>query len=232
MEFFTSCVEKYETHREETRSGTHGTTAQSWIMYVDYIHDFHNLECAIRTNDIDLFLHAFTPIINLFFATKHINYSRWLSQFQLDLLNIGSTHSGLRDILSQGTFTSKSFNRSSVDLALEQTVNADEASRLTGISAATNNYSTPLRWMVTKSCRAVVVSITKDMAGLFGSYDPIAELRPSRIKRASSDVQKVLDQIKESCNPFCSAVSEKLYHSSGKVVSTPVQTCLLAIRDK
>ena len=113
-------------------------------MYMDYIHDFHNLVCAIRTNDIDLFLHALTPIINLFFATNHINYSRWLSQFQLDLLNIDSTHSGLRDILSQGTFTvcrtSKSFNRSSVDLALEQTVNADAVSRLTDISAATNNY--------------------------------------------------------------------------------------------
>ena len=223
-------------HTEETRSGTHGTTAQSWIMYVDYIHDFHNLECAIHTNDIDLFLHGLTPIINLFFATNHINYSRWLSQFQLDLFNIDSTHSGLHDILSQGTFTvcrtSKSFNRSSVDLALEQTVNADEASRLTGISAATNNYSTPLHWMVTKSSRAVVVSITQDMAGLFGSYDPIAEMRSSQIKRVSSDVQKVLDQIKESCNPFCSAVSEKLYNSSGKAVSTPVQTCLLAIRDK
>ena len=87
---FTSCVEKYETHGEETRSGTHGTTAQSWIMYVDYVHDFHNLERAIRTNDIDLFLHVLTPIINLFVATNHINYSRWLSKFQLDLLNIDS----------------------------------------------------------------------------------------------------------------------------------------------
>ena len=70
------------------------------------------------------------------------------------------------------------------------------------------------------------------MAGLFGSYDPIAEMPPSRIKRATSDIQKVLGQIKESCNPFCSAVSEKLYNRSGKAVSTPVQTCLLAIRDK
>ena len=90
-----------------------------------------------------------------------------------------------------------------MDLALKQTVNADEASSLTGISATTNNYSTPLRWMVTNSSRAVVVSITQDMAGLFGSYDPIAELWPSIIKRASSDVQEVLDQIKESCDPFC-----------------------------
>ena len=63
-----------------------------------------------------------------------------------------------------------------MDLAFEQTVNADEASRLTCISAATNNYSTHLRSMVTKSSRAVVVSITQDMAGLFRSYDPIAEM--------------------------------------------------------
>ena len=108
-------------------------------------------------------------------------------------------------------------------------MNVDETSRLIGISAATNNYSTPLRWIVTESSRAAVVSITQDMAGLFGSYDPIAELQPSRIKRDSSVVQKVLDQIKQSCDPFCSAVSEKLYNiSSGKAVSTPVQTCLLS----
>ena len=43
--------------------------------------------------------------------------------------------------------------------------------------------------------------------------------------------QKVLDQIKESCNPICNAVSE-LYNNNGKAVSTPIQTCLLAIRDK
>ena len=95
-----------------------------------------------------------------------------------------------------------------MDLALKQTVNADEASRLTGISATTNNYSTPLRWMVTNSSRAVVVSITQDMAGLFGSYDPIAELWPSRIKRASSDVQEVLIR---SRNPATLSASTNLF---------------------
>ena len=135
-------------------------------MYVDYIHDFHNLERTIRTNDIDLFAHSLTPVINLLFATNHMNYLRWLSKFQLDLLNIDSTHPGLRAIL-EGAFTvrrtSKSFSRSPVDLTLEQTVNADAASRRTGISAATNNYSSRLRWMVTKSTRAAVVSMAQDM---------------------------------------------------------------------
>ena len=80
---FTSCVEKYETHREETRSGTHGTTAQSWIMYVDYIHDFHNLECAIRTNDINLFLHALTPTCSL--QPRYVGWSQSPVELQLYL---------------------------------------------------------------------------------------------------------------------------------------------------
>lgn len=159
-----TCQTKYRAYIVDTRAGEHGATAQFWMMCVKYIHDYHNSERAIRTNDVDLFAHALTPIMNLFFATNHINYSRWLSKFQLDLLNIDNTHPGLRSILEKGAFTvrrtSKSFSRTPVDLTLEQIVNADAASRRTGISAATNNYSSRLRRMVTKSTRAAVVSMT------------------------------------------------------------------------
>lgn len=64
-EIFTLCVTKYKEYTHETRTGTHGVTAQFWIPSVDYIHDFHNLERAIRTNDTDLFTHALTPVIQL-----------------------------------------------------------------------------------------------------------------------------------------------------------------------
>ena len=73
------------------------------------------MERAIRTNDIDLFVHALTPI-NLFFATNHINYSRWLSKFQLDLLNIDNTHPGLRGILEGGAFSVRRTNKSLIEL--------------------------------------------------------------------------------------------------------------------
>ena len=78
--------------------------------------------------------------------------------------------------------------------------------------------------MVTKSSSAAVVSITQNMAALFGSYDPIAEQWPSTIR-------KCWIRSRNLATLFCSAVSE-LYNSNGKAVSTPVQTCLLAIRDK
>ena len=157
-EVFIRCVSSYTTYTEKTRSGEHGVTAQFWIMYIDYIDHYHSLERAIRTNNIDLYIYSMTPIINLFFSTNHVNYSRWLSKFQLDLLNIDDTHPGLRDILEDGVFsvrrTPHQFSRCPVDLTLEQTVNADAASRQTGLVLATNNYCARLRWMLTKSSRA------------------------------------------------------------------------------
>lgn len=191
-EIFTSCVTKYEEYTHETRTGTHGATAQFWITYVDYIHDFHSLERAIRTNDIDLFTHALTPVIQLFFATNHINYSRWLSKFQLDLVNIDKTHPGLRSLLRNGAFTvkraGKSFSRCPVDLTLEQTVNADAASRRTGLSSATNKYSAGLRWMITKSARAAIIAAVQELARMLNHEDTTAELHRSRIKRDTEDL--------------------------------------------
>ena len=80
-EVFIRCVSSYTTYTEKTRSEEHGVTAQFWIMYIDYIDHYHSLERAIRTNNIDLYIYSMTPIINLFFLTNHVNYSRWLSKF-------------------------------------------------------------------------------------------------------------------------------------------------------
>ena len=118
-------------------------------MYIDYIQIYHDLERATRSNDINLYIYTFTPIIDLFFATNHVNYARWLAQFQLNLLNMNDSHPGLREILERGAFTVRRtdhhFSRIPIDLTLEQTVNADAAFRLTGLTSATNNYCYRLR---------------------------------------------------------------------------------------
>ena len=49
-------------------------------------------------------------------------------------------------------------------MTLEQSVNRDAASRLTGISAFTTNASGRLRWSLTKSARAV--TLLTERAGL------------------------------------------------------------------
>ena len=65
---FIKCVSDYRTYTQTTRSGGHGATGQYWMVYIDLIHAYHNLERAIRTNNVDLFLHALTPLIEIFFA--------------------------------------------------------------------------------------------------------------------------------------------------------------------
>ena len=206
-------------------------------MYVDYLYDYHQLERAIRTNNVDQFVQALSPIIALFFETNHINYARWLSKFQLDLHNIDSTHPGLRHILEQGAFTVRrtenSFSRAPVDLALEQTVNRDAASRLTGITAMTNNYNARLRWMLTKAARTALVSKLQEITGVNSKQDVIADMRPSKLKRNTSDLKRVIEQIKETCNPFKEEPKDMLFNiSTGKVASEAVKTCLLGLEDR
>ena len=46
----------YEVYTNLTRKGAHGAMAQMSIMYVDYLHTYHEFERAIRTNDIDLYI--------------------------------------------------------------------------------------------------------------------------------------------------------------------------------
>lgn len=203
---FIAGTTAYMKYTDDTRSGAHRYTAQFSMMYIDYINLYHNLERAIRTNDIDLYIYTLTEVIDLFFATNHVNYSRWLTKFQLDIMNVEDSHPGLREILEKGAFTvhrtDHAFSHVPVDLTLEQTVNADAASRLTGITSATNNYSARLRWMITKSTRASFISLVQEMAGLIVKDDVAAEFQPARIDCDMRDLRKVIKQITDSRNPF------------------------------
>ena len=235
MGVFKDCIEKYSEFTEETKSGKHGATAQYWMMYVEYVHAYHTLERAVRTNNIDLYTRALTPVIGLFFMVGHINYARWMSKFQLDLLNIDQSHPGIRHLLEDGAFsvrsTDKSFSRIPVDLTLEQTINADAASRLTGISAMTNNYEARLRWMVTKSARAGCMSKLQEILEMKQLDDVTADLRKSKIKRDTDDLKKIVGKIKECCNPFESA-NENLHNIfTGKQASVATKTSLLNVSE-
>ena len=235
---FRECAKQYTDYKNATLSGAHGHTAQFWMMYVEYINLFHRFERSIRTNDLELFIFSLTPIIDLFFATAHVNYSRWLTKFQLDLMNIDDTHPGLKQILGKGAFTVRrtahDFSRIPVDLTLEQTINADAASRLTGITAFTNDYSARLRWMITKSTRASFITLLHEMAGMITKEDVTGELQPKQIQRDGEDLRKIIKHICDTNNPFdINNAPETLYNiSTGKGASEEIKQSLLAVPTK
>jgi hypothetical protein len=78
-------------------------------------------------------------MLPVFFSSSRYNYGRWMVRYYLNLLNIDDSRTKL---LASGALsirrTDKNFSRTAVDLTLEQTINADAASRKTGVTAFTN----------------------------------------------------------------------------------------------
>ena len=71
-------------------------------------------------------------------------------QYHNNLLRVPETHPQVYDEFKKGWFaikrTSKLFSGSPIDLTLEQTINADDASQRTGIASLTNSISARQCW--------------------------------------------------------------------------------------
>lgn len=136
-------MKKYSDYRKETLQGEHGGTAQYWMIYAEINGIKLLIKRAIKILSVDLFIYALDKLVDLFFAVYRPNYARYMSYYVLKLLNIDTSHPGLKEYFEKGLFsirrTSKSFSRSGVDITLEQTVNRTGASRLTGTSHYTNS---------------------------------------------------------------------------------------------
>ena len=129
---------KYDSFCQETINGNHGPTAKFWMIYVQLVGVYHQLERAVRTGDHRLYIFLLPQIANMFFAFNHPNYARWLTKYHDNLLNMESSHPGITELFDNGAIsirrTKKNFSRSPIDITLEQTINADAASSSTGIN--------------------------------------------------------------------------------------------------
>ena len=80
------------------------------------------------------------------------------------------------------------------------------------MSAFTTNYSGRRTWMITHATRSTILGHLFDMAGLRKLEDTTRELEHSRILRDNNDLQKVIDGIVNTLNPFDTAFAdENLY---------------------
>ena len=125
------------------------------------------------------------------------------------------THPGLREILNKGAFsvrrTEHHFSRLPVDLTLEQTINADAACRLTGITSFTNDYSARLRWMITKATRASFITLLQEMTGLINKEDVTPELSESKANSACKIARVVtVCNLNSHYEPYITARSSQL----------------------
>ncbi|GFV03418.1 uncharacterized protein TNCV_596261 [Trichonephila clavipes] len=94
------------------------------------------------------------------------NYARWCVKYLYNLNKADETHPGLKTDFINGYLgikrTEKPFPRIPIDLTLEQTINAEAARHLSGITYFTNSLAARQRWTKSHSIRASVISHVLD----------------------------------------------------------------------
>ena len=236
-EEFTTYVHQYRAFTQRTLEGEHGSTAQYWVQYVELVHRFQLYSRGYRTNNLDLFVYALGRMIPAFFAGNRPNYARWMICYHLNLLNIDTSHPGLRQVLENGALaikrTNRPFSRTGVDMTLEQSINADAASRLTGIAAYARSDRARQRWMITRSARSAIVGDLLTQAGLKAHDDVAKETKRYRLERYQNDLIKVLDGVASTMDPFDLELDDSLYClTTGRAASKEIKEDLLNIQNK
>lgn len=185
-------LEQYEAYTKKTLNGDHGLTAKYAMLYVRFIDFYQLFERAIRTSDLDLFIYSAYSMCPLFFIFNHHNYARWLTRNLDNLINIETTHPGLKTEFENGAMsvrrTPKNFCRSPIDLTLEQTINANAANKLKGISAFTNSLNARHKWSETHSTRMAIITELMEFLGLNKSSEAVETSYHKEIK--SGNFQK------------------------------------------
>ena len=233
---FNMLFAEYTHCCQATLDGTQGPTPRFYMQYINRINLYHIIDRAVRECDVNLYTWALTQAVDIFFGTNRQNYARWMSKHQLDLMNLPSTRLGLKEMLI-GLFsirrTENQFSRVPVDLTLEQTINANAASRMTGYTDSTNNFTARLRWSATKGARAAFISELLEMAGMSKAGDSQAELTQNRTIRDNKDLRKLLKTIDQDfANPF-TVKSEFLANiQTGKAATAEISESLLNIESK
>lgn len=197
---------EYAEHEQKILTGDFGKTAQFYAMYITFIDHHLTFSRSIRTGDFELYKFIIPKLINLFFTFNHVNYARWLTFYHNNLLKVEQTHPGLENEFRRGYFgikrTNKPFSRIPIDLTLEQTVNADAARKLTGVTHFTNSIAARQRWAKNSSIRSTIVTHTYEDCGLKRAQDVTSDLEKNRIRQDSMQLHNFIGKIKENVNPI------------------------------
>lgn len=223
----------YQTFTEKTLRGEHGCTAQFVLMYVKYFEYYQLFEYALRTNDVDMYITAARKMCPLFFTFNHSNYARWLTKNIDDLINMEQSHPGLRKYFENGALsirrTPKDFCRSPVDLTLEQTINANAANKLTGVTSFTNSLYARQRWNETHTARKAIITHLIEHLQLGESGENSMSLHQNRI--FMNHVEQFMVEVRNSIDPFSEELNRsKLFNlSTGKSTSDDVMKFMLNV---
>ena len=190
----------YEEFFHRVIKGEFGNTASYWAIYVYFINRlYRELQRAVKTNDVELYISVLHNVIETFFALNRPNYARWGSLF---LHKLKTLDTRALEILKAGAFsirrTQLPYSRSPIDLTLEQTINKDAASSAKGITSFSTSENAFRRWCINLTQRSMAVCELKDMTGLQSGETINKQLRQGRIEKDNKDIEALNVMIKST----------------------------------
>ena len=232
-ELLKRTLKLYEKFTTETRNGQHGKTAQYWIGYLDMIQLYRDFVRSVRVGDLKLYMCCIPKLTAYFFRFNHPNYARYLVYYHDCLIKLKSTHPQVYKEFEAGNFslrrTEKRFSGLPIDLSLEQTINADSASRHYGLHSLTNSIGGRQRWARGNFIRTQILSALYERLNLKRYHDIATDIRPKRIEIDNKHVKQVIEAIENSMNPFSkNLVNEELFNlASGRALKESATIFLL-----
>lgn len=192
-------INNYCVYKQRSLNGEYGKTLQFYVIYINLINHYLQLSRSIRVGDFELFKSVLPKITNLFFICNQQNYARWTVKYVDNLIKLADTHPDLFEGFQQGYFgikrRTKPFSRQTIDLVLEQTINADAARRLTGVIHFTNSISARQRWARNHDVRSTVISYVYQELGLQTHQDVSSDLNKHNIQKNIKNLKKFLETL-------------------------------------
>lgn len=231
-------LQKYQVFIQSTLEGKHGKTAKFYIQYVEFMKIYFRFSRSVRTSNFNLYIESLFEMADLFFIFNQANYARWILMYQRNLIDMRDNNSPLFQHFLRGAFgvkrTDKNMARAPVDLTLEQTINADAANTLTGISHFTNSISARQRWALSHSIRTKIITKLLESINYTQPDDITHELESNRIAKDRKAFNDFSDAIEKSMNPFSPKINpDSLFNiATGKAVSDQTSEFLLNVREK
>ena len=163
---------QYQKHVDDTFAGKRGKTAQFWLTYCRFIDHFLLIHRSIKTNDIDLFKYVLFEISGIFFVVNKPEVIEYLKNGAFSV-----------------NCTGKPFSKVAVDMALEETINAEAKNRFKGIMAFACVNSAVSRWQVTSSMKTQIIKSRLETTEIKNYNAEMKEINHPRIEKDHQDLQ-------------------------------------------
>ena len=158
-----------------------------------------------------------------------------MTYYALELVNVKNEKPEVMEALIKRAFSinrsGNAFSGETVDMALEQSINAHAKNCLKGIMAYADIDSAVNRWHVTSPMRSEIANALLEYADMKSNEGGNKEIKEQRKKRNKEDLEKIKMLITSTINPFQQRRHKDYLFNlkTGKQVTKVAETYLLNV---